>query len=105
MQRAIHRFRQPHIGRYGEEDVRRLHRPLIFVEILVLKQLDMIERAFDQRLGTWLALFVEQVLFDAARVAADSDRAAIGLRSAPSLRPARSGPRVARIYPAAASPI
>src|SRR3546814_1896747 len=81
MQRAIHRFRQPHIGRYGEEDVRRLHRHLIFVEILVLKQLDMIERAFDQRLGTWLAIFFEQVLFEAARVDADADRAAIGLRS------------------------
>src|SRR3546814_12826692 len=91
------------MGRYGEEDVRRLHRHLIFVEILVLKQLDMFERAFDQRLWTWLAIFFEQVLFEAARVDADADRAAIGLRRAHDLRHARLGPDVARIDPEAGS--
>src|SRR3546814_20073129 len=62
MQRAIHSLRQPHIGRYGEEDVRRLHGHLIFVETLVLEPLDMIERAFDQPLVAWPAIFFGQVI-------------------------------------------
>ena len=39
----------------------------------------MIERAFDQRLGAGLAIFLEQVLLEAAGVDADADRAAVGL--------------------------
>ena len=67
------------IGGDGEEHVGRLHRHLVFVEIVVLQQLDMVERAFDQRLGAGLAVFFEQVLLQAAGVDADADRAAIGL--------------------------
>jgi hypothetical protein len=46
---------------------------------MVLQQLDMVERAFDQRLGAGLAIFLEQVLLEAAGIDADADRAAIGL--------------------------
>ena len=79
MERAIDRVSQLRIGGDREEHVACLHRDLIFVEILVLQQLDMVERAFDQRFGAGLAIFFEQVLFEAAGIDADADRAAIGL--------------------------
>ena len=47
MERAIDRLGQLHIGRHGEEYVAGLHRHLVFVEIVVLQQLDVIERALD----------------------------------------------------------
>ena len=84
------------IGGDREEHVARLHRDLIFVEVVVLEQLDMIERAFDQRLGAGLAIFFEQVLFEAAGVDADADRAAIGLGGA---RPLRARARPSRCCP------
>src|SRR5438105_3026022 len=62
----------------GEEHVGRLHRHLIVVEIVVLEDADMVERAFDQRFGTRLAVFFEQVLLEAAGVDADADRTAVG---------------------------
>ena len=40
----------------------------------------MVERAFDQRLGAGLAIFLEQVLLEAAGVDPDADRAAVGAR-------------------------
>ena len=46
---------------------------------MVLEHADMVERAFDQRLGAGLAIFFEQVLFEAAGIDADADRAAVGL--------------------------
>ena len=79
MQRAIDRFGQPMIGGDREEHVARLHRHLVFVEVVVLQQLDVVERAFDQRFGAGLAVFFEQVLLEAAGVDADADRAAVGL--------------------------
>ena len=39
----------------------------------------MVERAFDQRLGARLAIFLEQVFLEAAGIDADADRAAVGL--------------------------
>ena len=41
----------------------------------------MVERAFDQSLWAGLAVLFEQVLFEAAGVDADADRAAVGARS------------------------
>src|SRR3546814_18329296 len=52
---------------------------------MILKQLDMVERAFDQRLGAGLAIFFEQILFQAAGVDPDADRAAVRLRRADDL--------------------
>ena len=46
---------------------------------MVLEDADMVERAFDQRLGAGLAIFFEQVLLEAAGIDADADRAAVGL--------------------------
>jgi hypothetical protein len=48
-------------------------------KVPVLQQLDVIERAFDQALGARLAIFLEQVAFQATGIDADADRAAIGL--------------------------
>ena len=79
MQRTINRIGKAHIGSDREEDVGGLHRDLIFVEIAILQQLDMVERRFDQRLRARLAIFFEQVFFEAAGIHANTDRAAIGL--------------------------
>ena len=38
----------------------------------------MLERAFDQRLGAWLAIFFEQVLLQRPGVDADADGTAVG---------------------------
>ncbi len=46
---------------------------------MILEHADMVERAFDQRLGAGLAIFFEQVLLEAAGIDPDADRAAIGL--------------------------
>ena len=85
MQRAIDRVGQLLIGGDREEHVAGLDRDFVFVKIVVLQQLDVVERAFDQRLGTGLAVFFEQVLFQAAGIDADADRAAIGLGGAHNL--------------------
>jgi hypothetical protein len=45
---------------------------------MILEQADMVQCAFDQRLGARLAIFFEQVLFQAAGIDPDADRAAIG---------------------------
>ncbi len=79
VQRAIHDLGELLIGRDCQEQVGRLHRDLVFVEVVILQDLDMVERALDQSLGAGLAIFLEQVLFEGARVYADADRAAIGL--------------------------
>ena len=78
MQGAVDGIGQAHIGGNREENVRCLHRDFKFVEIMVLQQLDMVKRAFNQRLRARLAIFFEQVFFQAACVHADPDRAAIG---------------------------
>ncbi len=79
VERTVDRFGELHIGGDREEHVAGLHRDLIFVEILVLEQLDMVERALDQRFGAGLAIFFEQILFQAASIHADADRAAVRL--------------------------
>ena len=79
MQRAVDRFGKLLIGGGGEEYVARLHRNFELMKVAVLQQLDMVERAFDQRLGTRLPIFLEQILLEAAGIDADADRAAIGL--------------------------
>jgi hypothetical protein len=82
VERAVDRIGELRIGGDREEDVAGFDRDLIFVEIMVLQQLDMVERAFDERLGAGLAIFFEQVLLEAAGVDADADRAAVGLGGA-----------------------
>ena len=79
VERAIDLARELLIGGDGEEHVAGLHRDLVVAEIMVLEDPDMVERAFDQSLGARLAIFFEQVLFEAAGVDPDADRAAVGL--------------------------
>lgn len=79
MQRAVDRLRELLIRGGGEEYVARLHRNFELMKVAVLQQLDMVERAFDQRLRTRLPIFLEQVFLQAACVDADADCAAIGL--------------------------
>ena len=57
----------------------------------------MVERAFDQRLGAGLAIFLEQVLLEAAGVDADADRAAVGLGGADDFADALADADVAGI--------
>jgi hypothetical protein len=61
----------------------------------------MIERAFDQRVRAGLAVFLEQVLLEAAAVDADADRTAIGLGGAHHLGDARAAADIARVDPQA----
>ena len=80
MQRTIDFARQLLIGGDSEEDVAGLHCDLVVAEAVVLQDADVIERAFDQSLGAGLAIFLELVLLEAARVDANADRAAVGPR-------------------------
>src|SRR5690606_2086636 len=97
VQRAIDRLGELHVSGDREEHVARLHRYLVFVEIVVLQQLDVVERAFHQRLGAGLGVFLEQVLFEAAGVDPDADRAAVGLGRAHDFGDALARTDVARI--------
>ena len=64
---------------------------------MVLEQLDVIERALDQRVGARLAVFLEQVLLEAAAVDPDADRAAVGLGGADHLGDALAAADVAGV--------
>ena len=97
MQRAVHRFGKAVIGRDREEHVGRLHRDLVFVEIVILQQLDVVECALDQSFGARLAVFFQQVLLEAARVHADADRAAVRLGGAHDFGNAFGRTDIARI--------
>lgn len=101
MQRTVHRLCQPVIGSHGQKHIAGFHRDLEFVEIVILQQLDVIERAFDQGFGAGLAVFFQQVLFQAARVYSDADRAAIGLGRAYHLCHPLGRSDIARIDPQA----
>ena len=99
MQRAIDRVGQPHIGGNREEYVRRLYRNLKLMEIMVLQQLDMVQCAFNQRLGARLAIFLQQVFFETSGIYTDADRAAICLGGVDDLFYALGRANIARIDP------
>ena len=71
--------RQRLIGRHRQERVGRLHRNLVFVEIQVIENLGVVERAFDHRFGAGLAIFLQQVRFQRAGIDADAHGAAMVL--------------------------
>ena len=79
MERAIDRVGELLVGGDREEQVAGLHRDLVVAEVMILEDADMVERAFDQRFGAGLAIFFEQILFEASGIDPDADRAAIGL--------------------------
>ena len=77
MDRRIRRLRQSLIGGSGKKHVGCLAADLELVEIVVLKDLDVIQPAFDHRVGARLAIFLQQVLLKRSRVHTDPDRAAV----------------------------
>ena len=97
MQRAIDLFGELLIGGDGKEQVAGLYRDLEFVKVVILQQLDMVERTFDQGIGARLAIFFEQILFERTAIHADADRAAIGLGRIDHLLHPRGRPDIAGV--------
>ena len=79
MKRAIDLVGELLVGGDGEEHVAGFDRHFVLAEVVVLEDPDMVERAFNQRLGAGLAILFEQVLLEAAGIDPDADRAAVGL--------------------------
>ena len=92
VERAIDLARELLVGGDREEHVGGFDRDLVVPEIMVLQNADMVERAFDQRFRAGLAIFFEQVLFEAAGIDPDADRAAIGAAAAITSRTRSSEP-------------
>ena len=69
--------RQLLICRRCHEHIRRLHRDLEFVKIVVLQQLDVIHSGFHHRIRARLAILVQQMFFQRSRIHPDPDRAAV----------------------------
>ena len=79
MQRVVAGLGQLLVGGDREEDVGRLHADLELVEVVVLQDARVVERALDHRLGAGLAVFLQQVLLQRAGIDADAHRAAVVL--------------------------
>ena len=77
MKRAVHLIRELLIGCDSEKHVAGFHRDLVVTKTVVLEDPNMVERAFDQRLGARFAIFFEQVLLEASCINPDPDRAAV----------------------------
>ena len=90
-QRLISRRRQEHVGGFAGD--------LELVKVVVLKDLDVIETGFHHRLGTWLAVFLQQVLFERSRIHANADRTSMIAGSLDDLADALFRPDVARVDP------
>ena len=77
MQGAVDGLGQLLIGGDGQEGVGRLHRNLELVEVVVLEDAGVVQRAFDHGVGAGLAVFFQQFLLQRARVDADPHGAAV----------------------------
>jgi hypothetical protein len=75
VERRLGLFGQHLVGRDRHEDVGGLHRDLEVQEIVVFQDPDMVEARFHHRVGTGLAILVEEVLFEAPGIHPDPDRA------------------------------
>ena len=64
MQRVVAGVGELLVGRHRQEDVRRLHADLEFVEVVILQDAGMIQRALDHRLRAGLAVLFQQVLLE-----------------------------------------
>ena len=80
VQRAVDGLGQHLIGGDGQEDVGRLHADLEFVEVVILQDPGVVERALDHRLGTGLAVALQQFALQRAGVDADAHGAAVVAR-------------------------
>ena len=101
MDRRVGHLTKGLIGSRREEDIGGFHRDLEFVEVIVLQDLDVIHPALDHRIRARLAVFLQQVPLQTARVHADADRAAMILRRLDHLAHAALIPDIARIDPQA----
>ncbi len=97
VKRAIDLARELLISRDRKEHVAGFHRDLIFAEAMILEDANVVEGAFDQRLGARFAVLFQQVLFEAAGIDADADRAAVGAGRGDDFLDALFGSDVARI--------
>src|SRR6185369_2934949 len=97
VKRAVDLLRELLIGRNRKEYVRGFDRDLVLAEIMVLEDSDMVERALDQSLGAWLAIFLQEVLLEASGIDPDADRAAVRLRCGNDLLHALLGADIARV--------
>src|SRR5690606_31059760 len=77
VQRAVDGLGQLVVGGDRQERVGRLHRNLELVEVVVLQDAGVVERALDHRVGTGLAVLLQQVALQGAGVDADAHRAAV----------------------------
>ena len=77
VQRAVDGFGQQLVGGHGQEQVGGLHADLELVEVVVLQDAGVAQRALDHRLGTRLAVALEQLALERAGVDADAHGAAV----------------------------
>ena len=99
--RRIRRFGQGLIGGGGHEHIAGLYADLEFVEIIILQDADMLHPAFDHRIGTGFAVFVQQVLFQTTGIHTDPDGTAMIAGGGDHLFDALFIPDIARIDPQA----
>ena len=69
------------------------------MEIVVLQDLDVLQPAFDHRIGAGLAVFFKQMAFQRSAIHADSDRATMILGGFDHLADAFFRPDVAWVDP------
>ena len=77
MQRAVDGVGQLLIGGHGQKGVGGLHADLEFVEVEILQDTGVVQRALDHRLGAGLPVPLKQVPLQRAGVDADADGAAV----------------------------
>ena len=77
VQRAVDGLGQLLVGGHGHEQVGGLNADLELVEVVILQDARVVQRALDHGLGAWLAVFFQQVLFQRAGVDADAHGAAV----------------------------
>ncbi len=71
------------------------------MKVVVLQNLDMLQPAFDHRVGTRFAVFLQQVLFQRSGIHANTDRAIVVARSLDDLANSGFIADIARIDPQA----
>jgi hypothetical protein len=89
------------IGRHRHERVRRLHRDLELVEVVVLQDAGVVQRALDHGVGARLAVLFQQFALQRAGVDADPHRAAVVAGRLDDVAHAVGAADIARIDPQA----
>ena len=97
MQRVVADLGQLLVRSDREEHVGRLHADLEVMEVVLLQNVGMIQRALDQRLGVRFAVFFQQMLFQRAGIHANTHRAAMIARGLDDLLHALTAADIAGI--------